>query len=252
MEPFSLADQDNAQKALTGPICDQVMSIPEGTIICDVVIRDVNRTGMALIISAELSDYREHDVHKSKKWANISRNQRSSVFSIDVNLLRDTPSWGQSSGPSGFGQDLKYTGDCLYVELMDGKTDAWIWQALNEPHFEPNCDPFERPAIVKLPASKSVISIVNRYDRGVLGNSGFVGGNFWRMLYFSTITIATIGYGDIIPITPMARILVGSEAFLGLIFAGLFLSSLYDRVKPSVQDGDERPDASIRQSGDRR
>ena len=56
------------------------------------------------------------------------------------------------------------------------------------------------------------------------------------MLYFSTVTIATIGYGDIVPVTDLTRFLVALEALLGLVFAGLFLNSLYDSVrdKPSA------------------
>jgi hypothetical protein len=49
---------------------------------------------------------------------------------------------------------------------------------------------------------------------------------FWRMLYFSAITITTLGFGDIIPITTRARLWVGAEAVLGILFIGLFLNSL--------------------------
>jgi hypothetical protein len=50
--------------------------------------------------------------------------------------------------------------------------------------------------------------------------------NCMRMLYLSAITITTIGYGDIVPITPRARLFVTIEAVVGAIFIGLFLSSL--------------------------
>ena len=51
-------------------------------------------------------------------------------------------------------------------------------------------------------------------------------GSFWRMFYLSSITITTVGFGDIVPITTTARILVSIEAILGVIFIGLFLNSL--------------------------
>jgi voltage-gated potassium channel Kch len=38
--------------------------------------------------------------------------------------------------------------------------------------------------------------------------------------YFSATTITTVGFGDIIPVTPLARALVGIEAVLGLVLAG--------------------------------
>jgi hypothetical protein len=59
--------------------------------------------------------------------------------------------------------------------------------------------------------------------------SGFphsVPGKFLRMLYFSVITITTVGYGDIVPLTPWARFLAGLEATLGIVQLGLFINSL--------------------------
>jgi hypothetical protein len=56
-------------------------------------------------------------------------------------------------------------------------------------------------------------------------------GNFWRMWYFSCITITTVGFGDIVPITTAARTLVAVEALVGAIIFGLFLFTLVERVK---------------------
>jgi hypothetical protein len=53
--------------------------------------------------------------------------------------------------------------------------------------------------------------------------------NCLRMLYFSAVTITTIGYGDILPITPSARLAVTFEAIFGAIFIGLFFGSLAPR-----------------------
>jgi hypothetical protein len=36
------------------------------------------------------------------------------------------------------------------------------------------------------------------------------------MLYLSAITITTVGYGDIVPLTDTARVLVGIQAVYGL------------------------------------
>lgn len=44
-----------------------------------------------------------------------------------------------------------------------------------------------------------------------------------RMFHLSATTITTTGYGDIVPLTTMARILTGSEALLGTILMGLFI-----------------------------
>ena len=51
-------------------------------------------------------------------------------------------------------------------------------------------------------------------------------GSFRRMLYFSVVTITTLGYGDIVPLTDKARTLVAIESISGIVLIGLFLNSL--------------------------
>lgn len=53
--------------------------------------------------------------------------------------------------------------------------------------------------------------------------------NFWQMFYFSSVTVTTLGYGDIVPMTNFARILVSIESILGIILVGLFLNALSKR-----------------------
>ncbi|QRY81746.1 two pore domain potassium channel family protein [Pseudomonas sp. PDNC002] len=54
-------------------------------------------------------------------------------------------------------------------------------------------------------------------------------------VYFSMITLTTIGYGDIVPVHPLARLLAGSEAIMGALFIALAvargLSLMNDDVK---------------------
>jgi voltage-gated potassium channel Kch len=45
------------------------------------------------------------------------------------------------------------------------------------------------------------------------------------MIYFSAVTITTLGFGDIVPITAHARTSV-IEAISGVILIGLFLNAL--------------------------
>jgi len=54
---------------------------------------------------------------------------------------------------------------------------------------------------------------------------------FIRMLYFSAITITTIGYGDIYPISNIARLIVSFEAISGVILVGLFLNAVVKERK---------------------
>lgn len=48
-------------------------------------------------------------------------------------------------------------------------------------------------------------------------------------LYFSAVTITTVGYGDILPNSNDMRLLVMIEAFLGLILIGAFVSSMFSQ-----------------------
>jgi voltage-gated potassium channel Kch len=50
--------------------------------------------------------------------------------------------------------------------------------------------------------------------------------SYSRMLYFSAVTITTLGYGDIVPVTSTARGIVTIEIILGPLLFGLFLNSL--------------------------
>jgi hypothetical protein len=53
------------------------------------------------------------------------------------------------------------------------------------------------------------------------------------MLYFSAVTITTVGYGDVVPLTGAARFFAAFEATLGIILLGLFISSLAARAARS-------------------
>ena len=56
------------------------------------------------------------------------------------------------------------------------------------------------------------------------------------MLYFRPITITTVGFGDIIPLTAIARLLIGIEAVFGWILAGLFLNWIAFRAVQGVTE----------------
>lgn len=45
--------------------------------------------------------------------------------------------------------------------------------------------------------------------------------------YFSAVTITTLGYGDIIPVSPLTKFLTGLQALSGVVLVGLFLNSLF-------------------------
>jgi hypothetical protein len=60
---------------------------------------------------------------------------------------------------------------------------------------------------------------------------GVANGSFkypiWNFLYFSAVTITTLGYGDILPNSTMVRILVMFETISGVVIIGMFVSCLF-------------------------
>ena len=65
-------------------------------------------------------------------------------------------------------------------------------------------------------------------NRGAQSMNGFTG------FYFSFITLSTVGYGDIIPVSQAARLLAAMEAMTGLLYVAVLIArlvSLYSRTK---------------------
>jgi voltage-gated potassium channel Kch len=48
--------------------------------------------------------------------------------------------------------------------------------------------------------------------------------------YFSTITLTTVGFGDIVPVTPAARLVTGLEAMVGQLYLAVVIATLVGRV----------------------
>ncbi len=52
--------------------------------------------------------------------------------------------------------------------------------------------------------------------------------SFWHAIYFSAVTITTLGYGEITPAHDLLRIAVSVEAVIGVLFIGFALNSLFN------------------------
>jgi Ion channel len=48
--------------------------------------------------------------------------------------------------------------------------------------------------------------------------------------YFSTVTVTTVGFGDILPVTPAARLATGLEAIVGQLYLAVVIATLVGRV----------------------
>ncbi|MEG1039716.1 MAG: potassium channel family protein [Pseudomonas sp.] len=54
-----------------------------------------------------------------------------------------------------------------------------------------------------------------------------------KFVYFSMITLTTIGYGDVSPVHPLARLLAGLEAIMGVLFTALVVARVLSLMDDS-------------------
>jgi len=52
------------------------------------------------------------------------------------------------------------------------------------------------------------------------------GSRFWDLIYFSFVTLTTLGYGDILPVNTYARTLAYMEAIVGQFYIAILVASL--------------------------
>lgn len=55
------------------------------------------------------------------------------------------------------------------------------------------------------------------------------------LVYYSFVTLATLGYGDIVPVTSMARGLAVLEVLTGVLFMAILISRLVSTWRPEVK-----------------
>lgn len=52
---------------------------------------------------------------------------------------------------------------------------------------------------------------------------------FMRFAYMSSVIVSTLGFGDIVPTSDLARFMIMTEVTLGVALAGLFISSVFSK-----------------------
>jgi Ion channel len=52
--------------------------------------------------------------------------------------------------------------------------------------------------------------------------------SYWDALYFSIVTVTTLGYGDIAPILPYTKVIASLESILGLVFFGISINVILE------------------------
>jgi len=59
---------------------------------------------------------------------------------------------------------------------------------------------------------------------------GLPGHGWWEHVYFSGVTFASIGYGDLVPHGPLPRVLAVLEGLLGITFLGMLIASASKKI----------------------
>jgi voltage-gated potassium channel len=84
------------------------------------------------------------------------------------------------------------------------------------------------PGSFTLPAARADAAANAQPDRSVLG-------------YYSFITLATVGYGDVTPSTPLARTLAWTEAITGQLYLAILVAGLVGfKVTQTIKDQTEK------------
>ena len=86
----------------------------------------------------------------------------------------------------------------------------------------------------------AIYRIIDRYAAGT--HFLFIGEtldlSFTECLYFSVITLSTVGYGDLVPLSPLVRLIVGVEIIFGVLLLLFGFSEIisYSREKTRRQN----------------
>jgi len=73
-------------------------------------------------------------------------------------------------------------------------------------------------------------------------------GSYPTLVYYSFVTLATVGYGDITPASSAARAISNVEALVGVLYPAVFIGRLLSKQvgsgTPSGEDGPQAPNGS--------
>ena len=84
-----------------------------------------------------------------------------------------------------------------------------------------------------------VYALIEGISPGSFGLDRTGGGSIWeQLLYFSFTTLTTLGYGDIAPLTPLARIWTVFEAICGTFFLAILISRLVSLYRSAPSEAE--------------
>lgn len=71
-----------------------------------------------------------------------------------------------------------------------------------------------------------------------------------QLLYFSIVTLTTVGYGDITPATPIAQICAALEAALGTLYLAILIGRIVARIAPRLAGPQAAPGTAPAPAGE--
>ncbi|MCB2226681.1 MAG: hypothetical protein KQH53_08380 [Desulfarculaceae bacterium] len=77
-----------------------------------------------------------------------------------------------------------------------------------------------------------------KFDDNAFNITNKSGSIFLDFLYYNIVTVATIGYGDIVPVSIAAKLLCILEIFLGILVLGTIIILIIWRYQNIVLDKD--------------
>jgi hypothetical protein len=80
-------------------------------------------------------------------------------------------------------------------------------------------------------------AVLYRYIPGIVEIGDW---SFLKSVYFSVITITTLGYGEITPKSEVGMVLTSIEAIIGIVIIGLFLNSLWHAFTRRIEDAQDK------------
>ena len=79
--------------------------------------------------------------------------------------------------------------------------------------------------------SLSTLNYICRDEFGLMQENDVIT-SFWEALYFTTISVTTLGYGDITPTTVMGRMVATVQSIAGFCLFAILASMLFRRISP--------------------
>lgn len=125
----------------------------------------------------------------------------------------------------------------------EGDADAYRWGPLGPARLSPDPDSTDVARARGFTTIEGILTVpdtlysnVERYYTAAQGSPDKLTGKLMRFTYLSAMTITTLGFGDIVPVSDRARFAVACEAIYGVVLVGLFLNAVATRRQLEQQN----------------